>query len=108
MLLSKAAEGFLLEAKNIYSPLYVPTIENQLKRICNYFGARDLDSLTLDDWKKYLAFLRFEYKPKRFNGDQSPLSEATIDNHWKMIRAFYNWATDNTILSTPRPDLKLP
>lgn len=106
--LQKAIEGFILDAKGVYSPAYLPTIESQCRRICNFFGARELDSLTLDDWKSYIRYLRFEYQPKRFNGDISPLSEATIDNHWKMIRAFYNWASDSDILSIPRPDLKLP
>jgi len=107
MLLSKAIDGFILEAKSgVYSPTYIPTIESQCKRINDFFGEREIESFTLDDWKSYLRFLRFEYKPKRFSGDESPLSEATIDNHWKMIRSFYNWITP--ILSINRPDLELP
>ena len=109
MQLDKAIEGFILEARSgAYSPAYIPTIESQCKRICKFFGERNLDALTLEDWKSYFRYLRFEYVPVRFNGDTSPLSEATIDNHWKMIRAFYNWAVDTTILSTERPDKKLP
>jgi integrase/recombinase XerD len=107
--LKKAAEGFLLDAQSGgYSPAYIPTIKSQLQRITAFFGDRDLETITLQDWKEYIHWLRHEYQPKRFNGDASPLSEATIDNHWKMIRSFYNWATDNTILSTQRPDIKLP
>lgn len=107
MLLSKAFEGFVLYAKSgKYSPSYVPTIESQCKHIANYFGERELESLTLEDWQKYFLHLREEYKPKRFSGNQEPLSESTIDNHWKMIRSFYNWAV--TLLSIQRPDLKLP
>jgi integrase/recombinase XerD len=49
--------------------------------------------------------LRTDYKPRRFNGDTSPLALSTIDNHWKTIRGFYNWASK--ILSIKRPDLEL-
>src|SRR5688572_17739817 len=107
MLLSKAIEGFMLEARvGKYSPAYIPTLESQFRRINNFFGERELESLTLDDWKRYFAYLRFEYKPRRFSGDETHLSEATVDNHWKMIRSFYRWAED--ILSIQRVDLKLP
>lgn len=106
MLLSKAVEGFILDAKGgRYSPAYIPTIQSQFKHIIQFLGDREVETLTHKDWNDYLTHLREEYKPKRFNGDESPLSPATIDNHWKMIRGFYNWATD--ILSIDRPDLKL-
>lgn len=106
MLLSKAVEGFILDAKGgRYSPAYIPTIESQFRHIIQFLGDREVETLTHDDWNRYLAHLREEYIPHRFNGDTSPLQPATIDNHWKMIRGFYNWATD--ILSIDRPDLKL-
>jgi len=107
MLLSKAIEGFVLHARGgRYSPNYIPAIEGQARQIIKFFGDREVESLTVTDWLNYFNYLRHDYKPKRLNGDQSPLSEATIDNHWKMIRSFYGWAT--TILSIERPDLKLP
>jgi len=106
MQLSKAIEGFLLEAKSgLYSPAYVPTMESQMKYMCKYFGDPEVDVLTPDDWKRYLLHLRTDYKPRRFNGDESPLALSTIDNHWKTIRGFYNWASN--ILSIKRPDLEL-
>lgn len=106
MLFSKAIEGFLLEAHGgKYSPAYIPTMQIQLRYMCAYFKDPELETITPDDWKRYLHHLHTEYKPKRFNGDQSPLSPSTIDNHWKTIRGFYNWASE--ILSITRPDLKL-
>lgn len=106
MLLSKAVEGFILDAKGgRYSPSYIPTIQGQFRHVISFLGDRELESLTHEDWNRYLVHLREEYIPRRFNGDTSPLQPATIDNHWKMIRAFYNWASD--ILSIQRPDLKL-
>ena len=107
MLLSKAIEGFMLYAKSgKYSPSYIPTVESQFKHIIKFLGDREVEFLTLEDWQKYFVHLRTEYVPVRFNGNQEPLSESTIDNHWKMIRSFYNWASP--ILSIKRPDLKLP
>jgi Site-specific recombinase XerD len=106
MQFSKAIEGFLLDATNNYSPAYIPTIQYQLKYMSVFFQDPELETLTLEHWKRYLVHLRTDYKPKRFNGDPSPLSPATIDNHWKTIRGFYNWATE--ILSINRPDLELP
>jgi integrase/recombinase XerD len=105
MLFSIAIDGFLLDAPNTYSPAYIPTMQSQLRYMCAFFSNPELESLTPADWKRYFAHLRTTYQPKRFNGDTSPLSEATIDNHWKTIRGFYNWA--ETILSINRPDLEL-
>jgi integrase/recombinase XerD len=107
MLLSIASEKFIKIAPgNKYSPKYMPTVKSIFRCINNFFGKRKLESLTLDDWYSYLAYLRFEYKPKRLDGDESSLSEATVDNHRKVIRSFYSWASE--ILSIPRVDLKLP
>src|SRR4030067_1026569 len=107
MLLSKAIEGFILEAKSgLYSPAYIPTIESQMKYMCKFFGDPEIDTLAPEDWKRYMLHLRTDYEPKRFSGDKSPLALSTIDNHWKTIRGFYNWATP--ILSINRPDLELP
>ena len=107
MQLSKAIEGFMLYARGgKYSASYLPSVDGIMKFILGYFGDREVETLKEEDWQKYFYHLRYEHKPHRLNKDISPLSEATIDNHWKMIRSFYNWST--TILSIHRPDLKLP
>lgn len=107
MLFSKAIEGFILDARGgTYSPSYIPTLQWQLSYMCKYFGDPELSMLTPDDWKRYMLHLRTDYKPKRLTGDESPLALSTIDNHWKTIRGFYNWAS--TLLSISRPDLELP
>lgn len=106
MLFSKAIEGFILYANaGHYSPAYVPTLRGYLKYMCKYFGDPEIESLTSDDWQKYFTHLHTEYQPKRFNKDTSPLSEASIDNHWKTMRGFYNWVIE--ALEISRPDLKI-
>lgn len=108
MLFSTAIDGFLLYANaGKYSPAYVPTIKIYITYMCNWLGDPDVDTITLADWQRYFVHLHTDYKPKRINGDTSPLTEASIDNHWKVIRGFYNWAVDTQILSIQRPDLKL-
>jgi integrase/recombinase XerD len=109
MKLASAFKGFLLESRDTrYSPTYILAVEGHIKHMNKFFGERELETLTLSDWNSYFQYMRYEYKPKRFNKDTSPLAGATLDNHWKTMRAFYSWAVDNNILSTEqRPDLKL-
>jgi integrase/recombinase XerD len=107
MLLSEAIQGFLLHAESgVYSPHYIPTMKIQLTYICKYFADPELESLTPAHWEKYIHHLHTEYQPKRFNGSTAPLALSTIDNHWKTIRGFYNWASK--VLSIDRPDLTMP
>jgi integrase/recombinase XerD len=107
MLLSQAAERFIVSTEGgQYSPKYIPTVKSHFKQIIKYLGERHVESLTFEDWNLFLRFLRNEYKPRRLNGDQSSLSEATIDNYLKTIHSFYRWAEE--ILSIKRVDLKLP
>ena len=106
MLFSKAIEGFIYYAQGgKYSPAYIPTLHGYLKYMCKYFGDPEIESITPDHWQRYFHHLYTDYKPTRFSGDTSPLAPASIDNHWKTIRGFYNWASK--ILSIQRPDLGL-
>ena len=106
MLFSKAVEGFILFAESgEYSPAYIPTLHGHLKYITKYFSDPELESITSDHWQQFWHHLHTEYKPKRFNGNTAPLQPASIDNYWKTIRSFYNWATK--ILSIQRTDLLL-
>jgi integrase/recombinase XerD len=107
MLFSEAIKGFFMYAETgVYSPAYIPTMRIQLNYMCKYFEDPEVTSLTPEHWEKYLHHLHTEYKPVRFGGDDSPLALSTIDNHWKTIRAFYNWAAKK--LEIDRPDLDLP
>lgn len=106
MKLSQAIEGFIFHAQSgKYSPAYIPTMHGYLKYICKYFNDPELESIAPDDWNRYFHHLHTEYQPKRFNGDASPLKPASIDNHWKTVRGFYNWAVE--ALGIDRPDLKI-
>jgi integrase/recombinase XerD len=107
VLFSKAIQGFFLFAESgAYSPAYIPTMRIQLNYMCKYFGDPELETLTSAHWERYIHHLHTEYRPTRFGGDTSPLKPSTIDNHWKTIRGFYNWASKR--LEIDRPDLQMP
>jgi integrase len=107
VLLSEAIRGFFIYAETgVYSPAYIPTMRIQLNYICKYFGDPEIESLTSKHWEQYIHHLHTEYKPVRFGGDNSPLASSTIDNHWKTIRGFYNWASKR--LDIVRTDLTMP
>lgn len=110
MLFSEAIDGFILFAKaGKYSPSNIPTMTTYLRYMCKWFGDPELDAITLQDWQRYFVHLRTDYKPRRIASKKdAPLTESSIDNHWKIIRGFYNWAEETQLLSIKRPDLKLP
>lgn len=60
-----------------------------LGRLTEFLGDIDVKKVTLEKLESYFNFLRKVYKPKRMNGDVSPLSASTLRNHWKAIRSFF-------------------
>jgi integrase/recombinase XerD len=54
----------------------------------------------------YLAWLRNEYTPVRFNGNSSPLKGKTLRNHWVTLKSFFRWAAMEFVLNDPM--LKVP
>ncbi len=53
------------------------------------------------DIRSYLAWLRTDYQPRRFNGQTHPLSPKTIRNIWVTLASFFKWATME--FSNPNP-----
>lgn len=110
MKLSKATEGFLLAMRaGGYSKSTINLYRYVLEYLSNFLHDPEVSSIKLDDLNRYFVWLQDEYQPKRKNGNKEPLSGGTLQNHWKGIRAFYNWAVDGLHLKK-RPDarLKLP
>jgi integrase/recombinase XerD len=107
MKLSQAAEGFLLYAgSGVYSPTYIKyAMKGRLKLMVEYFKDPEIESLTLIDLQRFMGYLATEYCPKRINGIAAPITEATRDGYWKLIRSFYNWASE--ALDITRPDARL-
>ena len=51
--------------------------------------------------RRYLVWLRSDYKPKRFNGDSQPLSPKTILNVYVTLSSFFTWASSEFDIDSP-------
>jgi len=69
-------------------------------QISKEFSSRDLS--------KYLAWLRTEYKPKRFNGDDHPISNKTLRNHWIVLKSFFRWVSNEYNCPNPMDNVPGP
>lgn len=79
--LSKLIEGFLqYKAAEALSPHTLESYESHLKKWASHMGEVDLASIIAQDLRAYLAWLRTDYKPCRFSGDDHPLAPKTIRN----------------------------
>jgi integrase/recombinase XerD len=110
MLLSKAIEGFLIaRTAEFYSPDTLDIYKWALKLMSDYLSNPEVKSITPSDVQRFYVWLQTEYKPKRTNGDDSPLKPRSIENAWTAIRSFFNWATiDLKLKSRPDTNLKRP
>jgi integrase/recombinase XerD len=74
---SKALVGFLnTKAAEGLSPRTLTNYEFRLKQWIDFAGDPGVESVTPQAIRKYLAWLRTEYKPRHFNGD-GPRRDAT-------------------------------
>jgi integrase/recombinase XerD len=110
MKLSKAMEGFVLNIRaEGYSPATIVLYKVVLTNLSKYLKNPEVNKIKLIDLTSYMVYLRDEYKPRRFGGNVSRLSDSSIQNHWKGIRAFFNWASvEFRIKNRPDEKLKLP
>jgi hypothetical protein len=63
------------------------------------------------DLRRFFHYLRYEYTPKRINGDQSPLTGASLRHYWVACRSFYTWAVgelgvEDALAPIPAPKTK--
>jgi integrase/recombinase XerD len=93
MRLSQAAEGFWL-AKSVkgLSKRTLETYQHQLDHLAQFLGDPELEAITKNDIRRFFDYLAHEYKPRRWNGDDRPLSRRTIKNYWICLKSFWTWA----------------
>ncbi len=112
LLISKAIEGFnkykIAEGLSLRS---VDSYERVLKKWLAYQGDEPLEKIGSDDIRNYLAWLRTDYQPIRFNGKIHPLSPKTLRNIYIIFQAFFGWANqefeiNNPMLGIPSPKYK--
>ena len=109
MQLSTAIDGFLLDiSSGPYSPVTVTLYRIDLRHLCEYLDNPPVEAISADDLKRYMVWLKSDYKPVRLNGSTEPLSGAAQDNHWKAARTFFNWCAKTLNLPSPAADLPRP
>ena len=105
--ISKAIDGFTkFKMAEGLSPRVVESYEWQLNKWLEHIGDRPVGEITSKDITGYLAWLRTDYQPKRFNGQTNPLSAKTIRNVWITLMSFFNWL--DLELKTPSPVKGIP
>lgn len=78
----KLAEGLTERSVNSYVRL--------LNKWFEYEGNKNIDQVTTDDIHKYLAWLRTDYVPQRYNGKNHPLSPKILRNIWVTVVSFFS------------------
>jgi integrase/recombinase XerD len=107
--LSKALVGFLhYKAAEGLSPTTLTNYEAHLKLWISHGGDLEIDGVTAQDLRAYLAWLRTDYQPRRLTGNQHPLSPKTIRNHWITLSSFFTWASKEFDLSNPMKAVPAP
>lgn len=107
MLLRKAVEGFLIaKTADGYSPETLKMYRWALELMSSHLGDRELAEIGPEDLERFWTWLRVDYRPRRMNGDVSPLSGRSLENVWTANRSFFNWASEMFTLRE-RPDLRI-
>ena len=107
MLLSKAIEGFNFSIRaDGYSPSTVLLYMHDLKVLYEELDDPELDQITEGDLTHFFVYLREVYHKEM---GREVLSGSTLQNYWKAIRTFFEWAKKQKLINI-RPDqyLKMP
>ena len=86
----------------------VSSYERLLTKWVIHTGDNDITQVTSQDIRSYLAWLRTDYQPIRFNGQTHPLSPKTIRNIWVTLASFYKWATMEFSIPNPMDGIPAP
>ncbi len=78
----KAITGFLQhKSAEGCSTTTLTSYTQHLKVWVKYVGEVDIGAILATDLRAFLAWLRTEYKPRRFDGSSLPLSAKTLRNY---------------------------
>ena len=106
MILSKAIEGYIMDATMSLSPRTVVLYRLYLGMFQKYTGDPEVETITPHLLKTYLLYMQTQYVPNRPSGNKDKLGPSALDNHWKCLRSFFGWASE--AIDLPRPDGALP
>ena len=97
---TKAAEGL--------SPRTLRNYRHRLNQWAEFVGDVDVTEITQNHIREYLTWLRTEYKPRRYNGDRSPLSPKTLRNAHMTLCSFFTWAESEFEIESPMARVATP
>src|SRR3989304_1615815 len=107
--LVKAIYGFLQhKAAEALSPRTLEGYEHDLNTWLSQVGDVDIGSITTQDLRSYLAWLRTDYKPRRVSGSDHPLAAKTLRNRWVTLAAFFTWASTEIGIANPMKAIPAP
>jgi integrase/recombinase XerD len=107
--LSRAVDGFIkYKLAEGLSQRTVTSYEYILSRWAAYCEDVPVNQIDSSIITGYLAWLRTDYKPVRYNGSTHPLSKKTIRNVWVALKAFWNWACQEFKLPDPMEGINAP
>jgi integrase/recombinase XerD len=105
--ISKAIDGFTkFKMAEGLSPRSVESYEWQLNKWLEHVGDRPVGEITSKDITDYLAWIRTNYKPRRFNGQTNPLAGKTLRNVWITFMSSFGWL--NLEFKIPSPVKGIP
>jgi integrase/recombinase XerD len=107
--ISKSIDGFLkFKFAEGLSPRTISSYEFILNQWLTYIGDKNAAEVTSSELTGYLAWLRTDYEPVRFNGNTEPLSPKSIRNVWIAFRSFFGWLNKEFKLPNPALDVTPP
>ena len=107
--ISKAIDGFQkFKVAEGLSQRTVDSYEYYLNQWMNHIGDQDVAKIKPSDLINYFAWMRTEYKPKRWNGNEDPLSAKSLRNVYIALRAFYTWLSKEFKLPNPAKEITPP
>jgi site-specific recombinase XerD len=88
--LKKAILGYL-QAKEAeaLSPRTLETYQRHLECWADHLGERPVTTVTTQDLRAYLAYLRNEYRPQRITGKTHRLAPKTLRNVYITLASFF-------------------
>lgn len=109
MRLEKAIQGFI-QSKQAEgcSDNTIVTYTQQLGVWRGFAGDTEVDAVTPQDVRGFLAWLRNGYEPRRLSGLKKPISSKTIHNYWITLSAFFTWAKAEFDLPGPMKSVPAP
>jgi site-specific recombinase XerD len=104
MKLSQSIEGFnISRLADGYAPVTLRGYRSSLGTLAEFLGDPEVETITSDNLKAFMHYLRTAYLPERKSGNLDPLSSASFHRYWKAIRSFFKWAADELKVPLPQP-----